>query len=202
MRKAVFLLLALILVAAATWLFAGQRVVLLLDRFRTVEVSNQSARSLNYDGNGTGGVLHLEATSLSLNETAKEIEPPHIGTTKAGELALSYGGQVFSFGTPVNSETLSIRVPEGDTVSIELRRSCMPWPNLLDFNFMTGKSAVWKRNRYQHLVWKKPDDAQLEMWWRYEQYYYASEGWVDGFMTNPGLTGLIAVQIKSPRSQP
>jgi hypothetical protein len=73
----------------------------------------------------------------------------------------------------------------------------MPWPNFFETNFMTGNSPTWKRNRYQKLVWKKPDGTKLEMLWRYEQYSYPNDGWTTAFMTRPGSTGLIRIEISN-----
>ena len=65
---------------------------------------------------------------------------------------------------------------------------------------MTGNSPRWKRFRYQHLVWKKNDRSELDMVWRFEQYYYASDGWTEAWMTDPGSTGLIRVRISPANS--
>lgn len=200
MRKTLLILLVLIVVllaAAGAYVFAGHRLVLLVDRFKTVPLSNGSFKTLSYEGDGNGGVLRLDDTTLSLNETAEGVEQPHVGTTKDGELALSYAGHVFAFGrSPANTDALAVQVGQDDQVWIELRRSLLSWPTFFEVNFMTGNSALWKRNRYQHLVWNKPNGAELEMWWRYEQCCYRRDGWVDGFLTNPGLTGLIRVSIR------
>jgi hypothetical protein len=74
--------------------------------------------------------------------------------------------------------------------------SALSWPTPLDLNFMTGHSPSWKRHHYYQLTWKKPSGANLEMLWRYEQYFYPGSGWGSGFMTREGSTGLIRVDIR------
>ena len=68
--------------------------------------------------------------------------------------------------------------------------------DLFDFNFMTGHAPSWKRHRYHQLVWTKRSGAKLEMLWRYEQYFYPTDGWAAGNMTREGNTGLIKAEIK------
>jgi hypothetical protein len=91
--------------------------------------------------------------------------------------------------------TFTVRPDAGDEASLMVHRSFLSWPTPFDFNFMTGHSPSWKRHRYQELVWKKQSGAQLRMLWRYEQYFYASDGWTDGNMTREGVTGLIKAEI-------
>jgi hypothetical protein len=86
--------------------------------------------------------------------------------------------------------------PAGDDASIESRRSILNWPTPFEVNFMTGHSPSWKRHFYYRVRWKKSSGANLEMLWRYEQFFYPGNGWASGFMTREGSTGLIRVDIK------
>jgi len=61
---------------------------------------------------------------------------------------------------------------------------------------MTGHSPSWKRHIYYQVIWTKPSGANLEMLWRYEQYFYPDNGWVGGFMTREGSTGLVYLDIR------
>ena len=63
-------------------------------------------------------------------------------------------------------------------------------------NLMTGQSPSWKRHIYYEIVWKKSSGANLQMLWRYEQFFYPGNGWAGEFMTREGSTGLIRVEIK------
>lgn len=188
------ILIVFVVCMLATWIFGGRQVSLFLDRFETTETASNRVKSLVYEGNGTGGILHVNDLNLSLND--RNGPAPSIGTTKNDQLGLANGGKVFAFG-PVRSEAENLAVvpPAGDDAVIEIRRSVLSWPTPFELNFMTGQSPSWKRHMYYRLLWKKPSGAKLEMLWRYEQYFYPGNGWASGFMTREGSTGLIQLDI-------
>ena len=188
-------LIAVVIVFLATWIFYGRQISLLLDRFGTIEMTSARINSIAYQGNGTGGILHVNDLGLGLND--RNGPAPSIGTTKNDHLALADRGKVFAFG-PVRTEAENLATvpPAGDDASIEIRRSILNWPTPFEVNFMTGHSPSWKRHLYYRVRWKKSSGATLEMLWRYEQYFYPGNGWASGFMTREGSTGLIRVDIK------
>jgi hypothetical protein len=188
-------LIAVVIVFLATWIFYGHQISLLLDRVGTIEMTSARINSIAYQGNGTGGILHVNDLELSLND--RNGPAPSIGTTKNDQLALAERGKVFAFG-PVRTEAENLATvpPAGDDASIEIRRSILNWPTPFEDNFMTGHSPSWKRHLYYRMRWKKPSGASLEMLWRYEQFFYSGNGWASGFMTHEGSTGLIRVEIK------
>jgi len=188
-------LIAVVIVFLATWIFYGHQISLLLDRVGTIEMTSARINSIAYQGNGTGGILHVNDLELSLND--RNGPAPSIGTTKNDQLALAERGKVFAFG-PVRTEAENLATvpPAGDDASIEIRRSILNWPAPFEVNFMTGHSPSWKRHLYYRMRWKKPSGASLEMLWRYEQFFYSGNGWASGFMTHEGSTGLIRVEIK------
>jgi hypothetical protein len=197
MRKiliALAILIAFVIAILATWIFGGRQISLFLDRFGTIEMISARINSIAYEGSGTGGILHINDLGLSLND--RNGPTPSVGTTKNDQLALADRGNVFAFG-PVRTETekLATVPPIGDDAFIEIRRSVLSWPTPFEVNFMTGHSPSWKRHLYYRLLWKKPSGANLEMLWRYEQYFYPGNGWASGFMTREGSTGLIQVAI-------
>jgi hypothetical protein len=189
-------LIAVVIVFLATWIFYGHQISLFLDRFGTIEMTSARINSIAYQGNGTSGILHVNDLELGLND--RNGPAPSIGTTKNDHLALADRGKVFAFG-PVRTEAENLAtVPlVGDDASIEIRRSILNWPTPFEVNFMTGHSPSWKRHLYYRVRWKKPSGANLEMLWRYEQYFYPGNGWASGFMTRQGSTGLIRVEIKN-----
>jgi len=189
-------LIAVVIIFLATWIFYGRQISLLLDRFGTIEMTSARINSIAYQGNGTGGILHVNDLGLSLND--RNGPTPSIGTTKNDQLALADRGKVFAFG-PVRTEAENLATvpPAGDDTSIEIRRSILNWPTPFETNFMTGHSPSWKRHLYYRVHWKKSSGANLEMLWRYEQYFYPGNGWASGFMTRQGSTGLIRVEIKN-----
>ena len=188
-------LIAVVIAFLATWIFYGHQISLFLDRFGTIEMTSARINSIAYQGNGTGGILHVNDLELSLND--RNGPAPSIGTTKNDQLALADRGKVFAFG-PVRTEAENLATvpPAGDDASIEIRRSILNWPTPFEVNFMTGHSPSWKRHLYYRVRWKKSSGANLEMLWRYEQFFYPGNGWASGFMTREGSTGLIRVDIK------
>jgi hypothetical protein len=187
-------LVAFVIAIVASWIFGGRQISLFLDRFGTIEMTSARINSIAYEGSGTGGILHINNLDLSLND--RNGPTPSVGTTKNDQLALADRGKVFALGSArTEAENLATVPPAGDDASIQIRRSILSWPTPFEVNFMTGHSPSWKRHLYYRLLWKKPSGANLEMLWRYEQYFYPADGWASGFMTREGSTGLIQVDI-------
>ncbi len=203
MRRMLLLLAALAVGAAALaalWIFKGREISSFIDRYWTVETRSGPVQSIGYEGSGTGGILIANDLSLSLNEVGSGLALS-VGSTKDNQLALATSGRVFPFG-PLTStsentgERLATVPPSGDQAFIAIRHSVLSWPTPLDLNFMTGQSPSWKRHIYYEIRWKKSSGANLEMIWRYEQFFYPSNGWASGFMTRHGSTGLIRIEMK------
>ena len=195
MRK-ILIALLIVIVLGGLWLWRGRDLSMLIDRFKTIETSTRPVKTIVYEGNGTGGILHVADAALSLNQTQLGDAKPNVGTTKDNQLALSLRGKIFSFG-PVSpeGENLTAAMPADDAATVSIEHSALSWPNFFEMNFMTGRTPSWKRHTYQRLSWKKPTGAKLEMIWRYEQYYYSEDGWTAALMTREGVTGLIRVEI-------
>jgi hypothetical protein len=200
-RKILLILTIVVVVVAAlsiSWIAAGCQISLFVDRFGTVEARSTAIKSIIYEGNGSGGILHADDLELSLNASGPSELQVNIGTTKDNQLALSFAGKVFPFG-PVRStsegENLAADVPASDHATVSIRHSVVGWPTPFKTNFMTGHSPSWKRHTYYRIAWDKSDGQKLEMLWRYEQYFYSTDGWANGFMTHEGSTGLIRVEI-------
>lgn len=198
MRK---ILITVLIIAAATvlWLWRGRDLVTLADRFKTVETASRSIDTIAYNGDGSGGTLQINDVTLSLNEVHLPGGKPNVGTTLDGQLALSYAGRVFAFGQiPIQNQQLVANRADGDTAILSIEHSTLAWPNFFEVNYMTGNSPKWKRYIYRKLTWTRANGAKLQMLWRYEQFFYANDGWVEAFMTRPETTGLIRVEISNP----
>ena len=200
MRKFLVLLL-IVLALVVLWLWRGRDLSMAVDKFHLAQSSSRPIRTISYEGNGTGGILRADDVDLSLNQVDLGDVQPSVGTPKDGQVALSYAGKVFPFGQPLSQdEKLATNVPQGDTATIAVEHSVIPWRNYFEVNFMTGNSPTWKRFVYQKLTWKKPSGAKLDMVWRYEQFFYENSGWSERLMTRPGASGLIRVEISdAPR---
>jgi hypothetical protein len=203
MRR-IFVLLVLVALAAAglaaLWIFRGREISFFIDRYWTIETRSAPIQSIAYEGSGTGGVLICDGVSFSLNDIRSGLSLS-LGSTKDNQLALASGGKVFPFG-PLKSasedtaERLATAPPAGDQALVVTRHSVLSWPTPFEINLMTGQSPSWRRHIYQQIRWKKFSGANLEMRWRYEQFFYPGNGWTSGLMTREGSTGLIRVEIK------
>ena len=203
MRRMLILLAALAVGAAALaalWIVRGREISSFIDRYWTVETRSGPVQSIAYEGSGTGGILIANDLTLGLNEVGPGLALS-VGSTKDNQLALATSGRVFPFG-PLTStsentgERLATVPPPGDQAFIAIRHSVLSWPTPLDLNFMTGQSPSWKRHIYYEIRWKKSSGPNLEMIWRYEQFFYPGNGWASGFMTRHGSTGLIRIEMK------
>ena len=203
MRRILIMILIVVVCTgslAALWIFRGREISSFVDRYWTVETQSAPIQSIAYEGSGTGGMLICDGVRFSLNDVTPGLSLS-VGSTKDNQLALASSGNVFPFG-PLKSasedtaEHLATAPPPDDHALVATRHSVLSWPTPLDLNFMTGQSPSWKRHIYQEIRWKKSSGANLEMLWRYEQFFYPGNGWVSGFMTREGSTGLIRVEIK------
>ena len=185
---------------AALWIFRGREISSFIDRYWTVETRSGPIQSIAYEGSGTGGILIANDLSLGLNEVGPGLALS-VGSTKDNQLALATSGRVFPFGPLISTskntgERLATVPPPGDQAFIAIRHSVLSWPTPFDLNFVTGQSPSWKRHNYYEIRWKKSSGANLEMLWRYEQFFYPGNGWASGFMTRHGSTGLIRIEMK------
>jgi len=90
----VAIVVALLVVLSILWIFGGRQLSLFLDRFGTVELASAPIKSISYERSGSGGILHVNDLTLSLNSLLPSLE---IGTTKDHQVPLSFSGQ-FSLG--------------------------------------------------------------------------------------------------------
>ena len=104
-----------------------------------------------------------------------------VGSTKDNQLALASSGKVFPFG-PLKSaseniiERLATAPPPADYALVTTPHCVLVWPAPFDLNLMTGESPSWKRHIYYEIMWKKSSGANLQMVWRYEQFFYPGNG--------------------------
>src|ERR1700730_2065014 len=112
MRKILIALLILI-AGTALWLWRGRELSTVVDRIKTIETSSRPIAAISYEGTGSGGVLHVADVDLTLDETVFDGPKPNMGTTKDGQLALSFRGKVFPFG-PLQDDKLAAKAPEDD----------------------------------------------------------------------------------------
>ena len=198
MRKILVALLLVIVTISILWIFAGRQISEFVDRFKTVEVSSQRIETLTYERAGSGGVLSADNVELTLNLTELGDSKVNVGTTKDGQVALSFRGRVFPFGAvSAEADQLVAHVPADNVAKLSKEASLVPWPSFFERNFMPGSfaSPKWKRHVYRRLTWEKSTGQRLEMLWRYEEHFYSPEGWDRDLRTGPASIGLIRVEI-------
>lgn len=177
--------------AAMIWLFVARQTSMVLDQFVTRRLQTLPVSPLSCSS-GTIGIGDL---LLSLDATPGE-RAIGVDCGSSGRVVLSIDGRAFELGARVGpSGAVDFTPDPGDEVSLTVDRSILSWPTPFDFNFMTGRSPSWKRHLYYRLQWTKASGDRLTMVWRFEQYFYGSDGWASGTMTRAGSTGLIQKEI-------
>ena len=198
----ILLLVVCLVVVGVAWIFGGRQLSLLLDRLGTAEVERIPIAELSYEGAESGGIFRMGGEMLSTTGADNHPFPLSIVPDANKKLVLFVSGKSFPLGelTPAafqdSGATFTVRPERDDEASLIVRRSFLSWPTPFDFNFMTGHSPSWKRHRYYQIVWKKRSGPRLKILWRYEQYFYPTDGWAAGNMTSEGNTGLIKAEIK------
>lgn len=184
---------ASVLGLGAIWFFGGRQIVLLLDALTTTDHAPLVSAPAVVASPGW-----LNVGNIPLELSGADDEPPEIRTDETGtHVILHAGDKTFTFGTiGRRNEPFDIVVtPDpGDSVTFAVTHSVLGWPTPLELNFMTGNSPSSKRNVYYTLSWRKQNGAELEMVWRYEQWFY--DEWASATMTNQGATGLIRTSIR------
>jgi hypothetical protein len=204
---------------ALLWLPTARLLSLLVDQLFTVALGGAPASPVGWDGvnlrffAATSNVgppaaspdgIGSEAASLTLEGPAPGYT--QVATVTVGadhRLALSTRGRSLMLGAaagtlvdPGSTPPVSIPVfaaEPGDVVSLSFQRSWLSWP-VFELNFMTGRSPSWRRSCYCHLTWKKRSGQRLDLLWRYEQGFYAGEGWGACGETG-GASGLIRTEL-------
>jgi hypothetical protein len=119
----------------------------------------------------------------------------------AHHLVATTGGHTIVLGTesakplPDDNETIpAFAADPGDHITLTRTRGRIAWANW--FSFTLGNSPSWKRFVTDRLVWTKASGATLTLLWRYEEYYYDSEGrWVGADMMGSDSCGLVKAEI-------
>ena len=191
MRRILLPALVGVIGTTIVWLFAARHVSLWLDRLVTVRLRSLPVSPLSC----SFGTISIGDLWLSLSATPEE-RAILVDCDSSSRILVSVDGRAFELGSRVGPSTGFDFAPDpGDQVSLTVDRSLVSWPTPFDLNFITGHSPSWKRHLYYRLHWTKASGASLTTVWRYEQYFYGSDGWASGMMTRAGSTGLIEAKI-------
>jgi hypothetical protein len=191
--------IALIALAISGWIIGARQLSILVDRAHTVQVDSQPVTELGID-DVSGGMIRINSVLMNIEMPDNRPFPMTMATDAQGRFGVTINGRSVALGPVADSAEGGrghvVRPEPGDRATFSISRSFISWPTPFDFNFMSGHSPSAKRHMYYRLLWHKPDGAELEMLWRYEQYFYGSDGWASGFMTREGSTGLLRAKIQ------
>ena len=176
------------------WMAGARSLSMLLDRLYKVEIESRPIEELGIQ-DANRGILRINDLPMSTAMPNSSPYPLEMKVDANRRFVVQSANHAIALGhVEGGGPVLAIKPQSGDKAQFQIEHSILSWPTPLDINFMTGHSPSWKRHVYYRLVWDRPDGGRLEMFWRYEQYFY--ENWASGFMTRAGTTGLIRVDIR------
>lgn len=179
------------------WVAVARPASLLLDRLHTVRIASQPITLLGV-GEVNDGMLRINDLAMSTALPNYSPSPLTMKIHPARQFVVQHGADAIALGQVDDSSGgghgLVVKPETDDQARFRIEHSMLSWPTPLEINFMSGHSTSWKRHLHYRLIWDKADGGRLEMFWRYEQYYY--DRWASGFMTREGTTGLIRVDIR------
>jgi hypothetical protein len=189
--------LVIIVPLAIAWSLAGRPLTLFLDRFTKVRTSSFPVTAIVYDGGGFR-IGEERLTFCGLDNLRRDIR---LQTDASNRVILSTEGCSFTLGPrtaekePPGSPRIAFAPEPGDEVSLTIDRSLLSWP-AYRLKIMGPPPSWWRRNFYYRLTWKKQSRASLDMLWRYEQRYFAQNGWDKPVMRFDYSSGLIRVDVQ------
>ena len=186
-----------VVVAIGGWIIGARPLSMLVDQVHTVEIDSQPITKLGID-DVSGGMIRINSFPMSIAMPNNQPFPMKMATDGQGSFGVTINGKSIALGSVSDfAEGGSVVRPEShDRATFTISHSFISWPTPFDFNFMTGHSPSRKRHTYYRLLWHKPDGAELEMLWRYEQYFYGGDDWASPFMTREDSTGLLHAKIQ------
>ena len=189
----IFLALLLLTVAGIGWVAGGRLLSLLVDRIGTRTIESQEVTEFGLE-DLDGGMLRIN--HVPFNTSGPDLRPSALRLTLTAhrQLRAESNGRSITLGQRADSLG-TIRPAPAESARFRIERSLLSWPTPFEMNFMTGVSPSWKRHLYYRLIWRKQNGANLEMIWRYEQWFYPGNSWASGFMTRNGTTGMIRAEI-------
>ena len=164
------------IVVLATWILAGAKIAMLLDKLGTV--ADLPLPTGNYELSATHFVIGPRRWILD--------DQVAIANDARGRMTLSRDGRTFSFGAVTGGRgeepgSYFLFQPDpSDSVSFVRRRSGLAWPIPFRFSIMGVSQPTWQRHSYRTLVWRKRSGATITMVWRDRQSFFARSGWADG----------------------
>jgi hypothetical protein len=171
----------------AFWAAAGSRIVGVLDHVTTaLDGTRPTPGWYSIDEGKDDAAFSIDNRRWPVSSTWRIMEEPmgHV-TLETPEGRLTLGKLLRAWSRGGGYKSYEFIPDSGDVVTLTRRRSRISWPRPLAFSILSGRQyASAGRYVYDHLVWRKPDGRQLEIVWRDEQRYLASDGWRDELKQN------------------
>ncbi|QOY85504.1 hypothetical protein [Paludibaculum fermentans] len=176
------ILLGLALLAAVgvvIWLYGIRVLSGALDRLSTNRTAVRPLDQLRYDN----GVLEMAGVRLDLMVPGSLPSGFNVALSGTGRVTFTYADGEFPCGPgrkqggPDTLPDVTFKPDAGDQVTLTTEQSRVSWPTPLEMNFMTGSAPSWRRHLYYRLTWLKRSGARLEILWRYQQGFFAADGW-------------------------
>jgi hypothetical protein len=187
----------------AAWYFGARPAALLLGDGAMRQTDSRALTRIGWNGS----FLLIDSRTLGL-EKSDNTSALHFSVDAQHRLVASVNGQSLVLGVADGTlsdggeATPAFAAAPPDRAAFTRAQGAIAWPNWFDLNFMTGNSPSWKRFVTYDLVWTKPSGASLTIRWRFEQYYYESEGrWMDADMACEDVCGIVAAKISPPSNR-
>ncbi len=189
---------AIAIAVGVAWYVGARSVALWTEVFDTEDLGSKDVAQIGW--NGTYLLVDSQILDLSAPGNSQAMQ---LSVDAQHRLVASVGGKTIVLGAargtmPDAQEPLpAFAVAPGDRATLSRARSRLMWPNWFETNFMTGNSPSWKRFSYFHLVVRKASGATLDLFWRFEQWYYPSDRrWLAPDMVGKDFCGLVRASLQ------
>ncbi len=196
----ILIAVAIVIVAAVVWYSQARNAALLAERLGIVKpLGTKTLTEISW--NGTYSVTDDRMLGLTDSHDVAQLKlgvdanRQLVATANGKSVVIgTEGGTLMQTGDPEPQPAFHV-APE-DHMTITRAQGVVIWPNWFETNFMTGQTPQWKRFFTYRLRLQKKNGGGLELFWRFEQYYYpGGGGWMTADMTGPTHCGLVEVQI-------
>src|ERR1700722_19987318 len=191
--------LAIALGLFCVWYFEARNAALLADSLGT----SQSLGTRTISEIGWNGTYLVIDKQMFGPEDSRDVAAVRFSLDASHQLTAAAGGKSIVLGPGSGTLMLpgdpdpnpAFHAEPGDSITIARAQGRLSWPNWFETNWMSGNSPQWKRFVTSRVHWKKASGASLDLFWRFEQPYYAADGWVAANMMGPTSCGLVDVRI-------
>lgn len=204
LRYAIAALVGVLLLGWA-WLFRMQYVALVFDKLTTQQLEVKALPDVAWNEFGLVAGGHVLDLALPDKKAVAATAQPDAN----GHLVLVDGASHILLGRRTkrvinNDETVKpafvYALEPGDRIFLSMNRGWLAWPTFFETNFMTGNVTLWRRYKYYLFTLRKASGLSVDMLWRYQEFYYASDhAWVAGDRlceANEPPCGLIRVDVR------